>query len=275
MKPGNAAREQWCLTRGVRTPFVLLYLHGFSASPGDAGDLPEQMAQALVANLYVHRWPGHGEATPNAMQGLSRGGLEASALEALDRACAMGDVVAIIGSSLGATLGLWLAATRPADVGAVVAWSPAVQAVDPALLDQLCAATEPWQVPGERSPAVQAYWSQWIHPDGFNALRETLSGNAACPPWSRVKCPVFLGYYRDATGAEDRTASVPAMLSMFDALGTPPQHKRAQPFAAAAHAIGSPYKSQLAGVVAAASVNFLKDMLPCAAQASAVQASAG
>ncbi|PPU92556.1 alpha/beta hydrolase [Xanthomonas albilineans] len=275
MKPGNAAREQWRLGPGIRRQLVLLYLHGFSASPGDAGDLPEQMAQALGANLYVHRWPGHGEAAPDAMHGLTRGRLETSALEALDRACAMGDVVAIVGSSLGATLGLWLAATRPADVGAVVAWSPAVEAADPGFLDQLCAATEPLKVPGERSPTVQAYWSQWIHPDGFNALRDTLSANAADPPWSRVKCPVFLGYYRDATGAEDRTASVPAMLSMFDALGTRPQHKRALPFAAAAHAIGSPYKSQLAVAVATASVEFLNEMLPCVVKASAVQASAG
>lgn len=40
---------------------------------------------------------------------------------ALDHACAMGEAVAIVGYSLGATLGLQLAAARPADVVAVVA----------------------------------------------------------------------------------------------------------------------------------------------------------
>ncbi|UKE47627.1 alpha/beta hydrolase [Xanthomonas cerealis] len=269
MKPGNEARERWRLGAGVRTPVALLYLHGFTASPGEAGELPEQMADAVGANLYVHRWPGHGEVAADAMHGLTAERLEASAMQALDRARAMGEAVAIVGSSLGATLGLWLAATRPDDVAAVVAWSPGVQAADPALLDQLCAGHDPWKDPRPRSQAVLAYWSDTVHPDGLRALRETFRKNAVASPWPRVRCPVYLGYYRDPEGGEDQTASVPAMLAMFDALGTPPANRRAQAFAAGAHAIGSPHKTLIAGAVAAASVEFLQTFLPRAAHARA------
>ena len=198
VKPGNEARTRWRRGSGVREPVVLLYLHGFTASPGEAGDLPEQMADALGANLHVHRWPGHGKTAADAMRGLTLGRLKASAEEALARACAMGESVAIVGSSLGATLGLWLAATRPDDVAAVVAWSPGVQAADPALLDQFCLAQETLVDPRPRSAASQAYWSEAVHPDGFRALREMFRANAEAPPWPQVRCPVCLGYYYPA-----------------------------------------------------------------------------
>lgn len=124
LKPGNAARCHWQHAADIRTPLALLYLHSFSASPGEAGALPEQMADALAANAYVHRWPGHGLSTADAMQGLTAAVLQTSALEALAQAQRMGERIAIIGSSMGATLGFWLAAQRPDAVAAVVAWSP-------------------------------------------------------------------------------------------------------------------------------------------------------
>ncbi|AVQ08348.1 TPA: alpha/beta fold hydrolase [Xanthomonas vasicola pv. zeae] len=267
LKPGNAARGHWQHAADIRTPLALLYLHGFSASPGEAGALPEQMADALAANAYVHRWPGHGLNSPNAMQGLTPAVLQASALEALAQAQRMGQRVVIIGSSMGATLGLWLAVQHPDAVAAVVAWSPGIQPADPALLDQVCAAQAPLTDPRPRTPAARAFWSETIHPDGFRALRSLFRIVATDPPWPRVRCPVLLGYYRATDGREDATASVPAMLEMFAALGTAPAHKRAIAFDSGAHAIGSPHKTPLAGTVAQASVAFLQAQLGAAPHA--------
>ncbi|MCL1501004.1 lysophospholipase [Xanthomonas nasturtii] len=264
LKPGNAARCHWQHAAEIRTPLALLYLHGFSASPGEAGALPEQMADALAANGYVHRWPGHGLGAADAMQALTPAVLQASALEALAQAQRMGQRVAIVGSSMGATLGLWLAAQHPDAVAAVVAWSPGIQPADPALLDQVCAAQAPLTDPRPRTPATRAFWSETIHPDGFRALRSLFQAIADDPPWPRVRCPVFLGYYRADDGREDPTASVPAMLHMFAALGTAPAHTRAVAFDSGAHAIGSPHKTPLAGAVAQASIAFLQAQLGAA-----------
>lgn len=260
-KPGNRPRVAWVDGRSERTPHVLLYLHGFTASPGEAGDIPERMATALRANLYVHRWPGHGMSDPDAMRGLSASALRQSADFALDEARRMGEGIVIVGASLGATLGLWLAANRPDEVSAVVAWSPGVRAADEALLAQLCALSEPFTDPRPRSPQVLANWSETIHPDGYRALRDLFVEHGVDPPWPDVHCPVFLGYYRDTAGNEDQTASVPAMLEMFDRLGTPQDRKRAVAFAAAAHGIGSPHKTAAAEQVMHESLAFLQQVL--------------
>ncbi|MBV6869636.1 alpha/beta hydrolase [Xanthomonas euvesicatoria] len=264
LKPGNAARAYWQHAAHAGTPLAVLYLHGFSASPGEAGALPEQMADALGANGYVHRWPGHGLTAADAMQGLTPAVLQASALEALAQAQRMGERVAIVGSSMGATLGLWLAARYPDAVAGVVAWSPGIRPADPALLEQICAAQAPLIDPRTRTPAARAFWSETIHPDGFRALRDLFALIAADPPWPQVRCPVFLGYYRAADGREDGVASVPAMLQMFAALGTAPAHRQALAFDTGAHAIGSPHKTPLAGAVALASIAFLQAQLRAA-----------
>ncbi|MBB3834742.1 pimeloyl-ACP methyl ester carboxylesterase [Xanthomonas arboricola] len=258
LKLGNAARRHWCTDAQARTPLALLYLHGFSASPGEAGTLPEQMADALQANCYVHRWPRHGHSAADAMHGLTTAALQASAVEALAHAQRMGERVAIVGSSMGGTLGLWLAAQHPAHIAAVVAWSPGVQPANPGFLDRLCAAEVPVTDPYPRTAAALAYWSDTIHPDGFRALRGLFHAVTAAPPWPQVRCPVLLGYYRAPNGDEDQIASVPAMLAMFEALGTPPSHKQAMAFDAGAHAIGSPHKTPLAAHVAQVSVEFLR-----------------
>lgn len=95
VKPGNAAKERWQGARGECTPLAILYLHGFSASTGEAGDLPGQMAKALGANLYMPLWPGHGEDAPDAIRGLADT-QEASVRAALDHACVMRKVVVIV-----------------------------------------------------------------------------------------------------------------------------------------------------------------------------------
>lgn len=262
LKPGNEARCRWHVAENVVTDTVLVYLHGFSASPGEAGDLPEQMAQALGANLYVHRWPGHGLHSPDAMYGLSVQVLLDSARDALNKAKELGRSVVIVGTSLGASLALWLAANYPENIAAIAAWSPGVRPAEPQLLDQLCALQEPFADTRPRSAEVQAYWSDTVHPDGYRTLRGLFDMFAVDPPWAKVTCPVFLAYYRSPAGDEDQTASVPAMLEMFSLLGTPEASRAAMPFAAGVHGIGSPYKSPLANAVALATVDFLRRNVP-------------
>lgn len=271
LKPGNGARKCWLQSEGTRAETVFLYLHGFTGSPGEAGDIPDRMATELGANLYAHRWPGHGLQSHDAMKGLTLELLQASALEALSTARELGDSVVIVGSSLGAALGLWLASVRPDDVTAVVAWSPGLRPANPELLDQLCRTQEPVTHPRLWSLEASRYSSDIVHPDGYRALRKLFDLFVAAPPWPRVICPVFLGYFRAPNGEEDQTASVPAMLEMFQGLGTASTLKHAEPFSAGVHSIWSPYKSPLAAQVARASVSFIATKLEILASRQQVE----
>jgi len=48
--------------------------------------------------------------------------------------------------------------------------------------------------------------------------------------FKKVKVPVFLAYYYKNDSLQDQVVSVPAMLKMFDQLGTPDNLKRKQAF---------------------------------------------
>ena len=59
-----------------------------------------------------------------------------------------------------------------------------------------------------------------------------------------VKCPVFLAYYYKNEEEQDKTVSIPAMLKMFDELGTPAALKQKMAFPQAGnHVIASYIRS--------------------------------
>jgi carboxylesterase len=100
-----------------------LLIHGFTGSPWDMRPLGEALSRAGIA-AHGLRLPGHGT-TPAAM-------LAAHApdwLLACDEALARlpGRRVAVVGLSMGALLGLVLAARHPTRVAGVAALAPAVR----------------------------------------------------------------------------------------------------------------------------------------------------
>ena len=116
IRPGNAKSIVWHAGAHVRTPWSVVYLHGFSASRLETTPLAEQVAQALGANLFYSRLTGHGRASPGAMGEASVQDWLADTLEALRIGQVLGDKVLVIGCSTGATLATWLA-LRPEGQG--------------------------------------------------------------------------------------------------------------------------------------------------------------
>ena len=133
---GAGSSVTWVGEAGVQTELCVLYIHGWSASPGESDPVDARVAAALSANSMRMRLSGHG-LTPldRAGQALHRDATCSALLEdaALALACArlLGRRVVIIAASTGATLALWLAArfangpTR--DVVAIIAISPALE----------------------------------------------------------------------------------------------------------------------------------------------------
>ncbi len=109
IRPGTEKTIRWAdpLTR-QKTPYALVYLHGFASSRQEIAPVPDQLAQRLGANLYYHRLRGHGRdadamAEPSVNDWLNEG------VEALEIGRRLGEKLIIIGTSTGGTLASWLA----------------------------------------------------------------------------------------------------------------------------------------------------------------------
>lgn len=115
IRPGNAKGVVWRHGVGQRTPWAVVYVHGFTASRMEVAPLPELVAQALGANVFYTRLAGNGR-TAQAMGEATVQDWLADTVEAVKIGRALGDKVLVMGTSTGGTLGTWLA-TRPEGQG--------------------------------------------------------------------------------------------------------------------------------------------------------------
>ncbi len=100
--PGTEKRITWFAGR-ERTPFSVLYLHGFSATRQETAPLSTTVATALGANLFETRLTGHGRER-DWLSGVRAEDWLHDAVEALTVAARLGERVVIISTSTGATL---------------------------------------------------------------------------------------------------------------------------------------------------------------------------
>jgi len=108
LRPGLAKGVVWQAEPGQRTPWAVVYLHGFSASRLETAPLADQVAQRLGANRFHSRLAGHGRSESALGEATVQDWL-ADGLEALRIGRALGEQVLVIGVSTGATLATWLA----------------------------------------------------------------------------------------------------------------------------------------------------------------------
>jgi hypothetical protein len=103
------------------------------------------------------------------------------------------------------------------------------------------------------------YWNMYYHMTGVLAIQNFLTHAMVPATFEKVQCPVFMGYYYKSETEQDKVVSVPAMLRMFDQLGTPAaaKHKVAFP-QAANHVLASPVLSKDVATVEAETMRFLQ-----------------
>lgn len=125
LKPGTAKGITWAGRAGERTPWSVVYLHGFSASRLETAPLPDTVAQALGANAFHTRLTGHGLESVDAMGQATVQDWMADTAEALQIGKMLGDKVLVVGVSTGATLAAWTALGPQAkEMAAMVFISP-------------------------------------------------------------------------------------------------------------------------------------------------------
>jgi esterase/lipase len=255
LKPDNEARIVWADTsRKEKTKIAILYLHGFLASQGEGSPVHTNLARMYNANLYLARLAEHGiDRGDSTMFDLTADKWEASAERALQIAKRLGEEVVIIGTSGGGALTIFLASRHP-EIKSIILYSPCVKLYDKTAV----ILNKPWglQVAGKvkgglvlRDSAISEeharYWDLNYRMEGVAALVNLYSHTMTPEVFSKVKCPVFMGYYYKNEEEQDKTVSVPAMLNMFDQLGTPIELKRKEAFPeAGAHVISSSIRTK-------------------------------
>lgn len=129
----NVAKHITFADGAIKTPYAVVYLHGFSATRQETAPLSADVARALGANLFETRLHGHG------LPGDSLGNVTVrdwltDAADALEIGGRLGDSVIVIGTSTGGTLAAWLATlprTMRPNLFALVLVSPNFGPKDP------------------------------------------------------------------------------------------------------------------------------------------------
>jgi pimeloyl-ACP methyl ester carboxylesterase len=255
LKPNNQARIVWYNdTTKAKTGYAIVYLHGFSASQEEGAPIHTNIAKEFGCNLYLSRLAEHGIDTADPMINLTPEEYWESAKQALAIGKQLGNKVILMGTSTGGTNALQLAATYPDDVAAVVLLSPNIAIHDPNawVLDK------PWGLQIARmvkhSHYVTAtddrdiykqYWYSQYPLEAAVELQEMLETTMTKENFEKVKQPLLLLYYYRDEQHQDSVVSVPAMLKMFDELGTPGNEKVKEAVPNAGdHVLGSFIKSK-------------------------------
>lgn len=128
--PDTEKRVTWYGEPGERTAYVVVNLHGFSATRQETAPLAERIATALAANLFETRLSGHGRAQ-QPMHAVRAEDWLADAAEALAIGARLGEKIVVIGTSTGGTLALAMSDHETAAaVSDIVLISPNLQPRD-------------------------------------------------------------------------------------------------------------------------------------------------
>ena len=249
LKDDNEARIVWADSIPSKTPFSIVYLHGFSASQGEGYPLHLNIGDSLDANLYLPRLPEHGLDSKNSMKTLTPGDLIEEAKEAIAIGKTIGDKVILVGCSTGGTLALYLAAEDP-DLAGLVLLSPNIEVAFPGV----SLLTGPWgkqiglALLGEHrivdsSVNYEPYWSKHYHLNGLIAMQALLDMTMKEEIFEKIKMPTYCGYFYKNEEIQDPVVSVAAIKQLESQISTPDDDKEFEAFASGDHVLGSVYKN--------------------------------
>jgi esterase/lipase len=253
VKPDNEARIVWAndSTR-AKTPYVIVYLHGFSASQEEGNPVHRNIARQFGCNLYLARLSEHGIDTTDALMNMTATSLWESAKEAYAIGKQLGEKVILMGTSTGGTVALELASNFE-DVAGLVLYSPNIAINNPSAF----LSNNPWglqiarmviggkeNVLKDRTDTYKKYWNHQYRLEAIVELQELLETTMIPSHFNKIKCPLLTLYYFKDDKNQDPVVKVSAMKEMFEAVGTPATLKRMIPIPGAGnHVLASPIQS--------------------------------
>lgn len=270
IKKDNEARIVWANdSLKQKTAYAIVYLHGFSASQEEGEPIHRTIAKEFGCNLYLSRLAEHGIDTAEPMINLTADEYWESAKQALAIGKQLGNKVILMGCSTGGTNALQLAATYPNDIAALVLMSPniAINNDKAYLLNNHWGFQLAKMITGDDHVTssddrdiFKEYWYYHYPLQAAVQLQELLETTMTKETFEKVKQPTLLLYYYKDSIHQDSVVSVPAMLKMFDELGSATKIKEALP-GVGDHVMGSYIKSKDLLSVQMAIDNFMEQTL--------------
>ena len=270
LKPDNEARIVWADSASKqKTPYSIVYIHGFGASWAEGDPVARNIARRYGANLYLSRMYDAGVNDPDAFKDLTPENFLGGAKQALSIGKVLGDSVIVIGTSAGGLLTVYLASTHP-ELKGIVLYSPCMEVANPALKlvtghwgeEILHLAMGERRITADTDSELAKYWLQSYHTNGLLTLQKTIDAVARPEVYSKVKMPVFVGYYYKNEDEQDDVVSVKAIQKMVGLLGTPDNLKVEQSFPESGdHVIGSRLRSKDVKGVQKATEAFFENVL--------------
>lgn len=253
LKPNNEARIIWANdSLKQKTPYAIVYLHGFSASQEEGNPIHTNIAREFGCNLYLSRLAEHGIDTLEPMINLTADKYWESAKEALAIGKQLGKKVILMGTSTGGTNALQLAAAYPADISALVLLSPNIAIFN----DKAYLLNNHWGLQlakmitgddhitaGDDRDIFKAYWYYHYPLQATVQLQEMLETSMTKENFEKITQPVLMLYYYKDPVHQDSVVKVAAMQQMFDKLGSTMKVKKALPNTGD-HVMGSYIKSK-------------------------------
>lgn len=233
IKPNNESRIIWYDSVPKRTKYVILYLHGWSASHEEGAPIHIELGKRYGTNVYLPRLAGHGLIEDEPMLTLTATELLDSANEALAVAKQLGGKVIVMGTSTGGTLALGLASWQK-NIAALLLYSPNIELYDQSAkllsgpwgveLAKVVAGDDYYQY--EADSLKRRYWNTKYRFEALAQLQVLMDETMQPETFAKVKQPTFLGYYYKSEVEQDKVVSVDALLEMYEQLGVDKKLKR-------------------------------------------------
>ena len=253
IKPTNEAQIIWFDSTRQKTPYSVVYLHGFSASQVEGDPTHRRFVREFGCNLFLSRLADHGIDTTEALLQFTPDRVWESAKEALVIGKKLGNKVIVLSTSTGGTLALMLAEEYPQDVFALINLSPNIAINDGAAF----LLNDPWGlqiarlVMGGNYRVTDAneehakYWNKKYRLESLTQLEELVESSMTDKTFKAVTQPSLTLYYYKNEEEQDPQVKVSAILSMNERLGTPADFKVAKAMPdAGAHVLGSSLTSK-------------------------------
>jgi pimeloyl-ACP methyl ester carboxylesterase len=270
VKKDNEAEIVWADTIAKhKTPYAIVYLHGFSASKMEGAPTHLEIAKKFGCNLFLARLSQHGIDTTDALVNMTADNLWETAKQAYAIGKQLGEKVILMGTSTGGTLALQLAATYP-DVAGLILYSPNIAVNDP----NAWLINNPWGiqiarlVKGSNYNIINAdsvyskYWNTKYRLEAVASLEELLETKMNAATFQSIKQPVLTLYYYKDEQHQDPVVKVSATKEMVEQLGTSKALKRAVAMPNTGnHVIGSPILSKDVPGVEQETIRFMQEIM--------------